>query len=127
MNAKYLDLFEFLWSCLRNGIVHGSWPQAIAVRGSETDRILVGVNVSLEGRHLEPPRGACKPSLEISAAKLLVDIEASFTDGFAQWILDKSDDAVLDRAARRLLLINPTNSKGMQQFATIRGWTEGSR
>ena len=51
VDPRYLEVFEVLWSCFRNGIVHGSWPQAVCIRGDDSTRIAVGANPRIDGDH----------------------------------------------------------------------------
>jgi hypothetical protein len=121
MDDRYSAVFEVFWSCLRNGILHGSWPQAVAISNSQP--VSIWINPSMAGAHLEPHPGAVGPSLEISSARFFADIESSFHARFRPWILERSDDLVLERAAPRLLVVNPKDRKRVAQMATIKAWT----
>ncbi len=125
--GRYSEVFDVLWSCFRNGIVHGSWPQAACVRGDGASRIAVGANPCAAGEHLGPAMDYSGQSFVISSAKLFSDLQTSFDDHFQTWLLNDSDDGVLLRAAPRLLEINPRDTARVRQLMVIRRWSEASR
>lgn len=124
VNERYSQVFNVLWTCFRNGIVHGSWPQVVCVQGDPTTRIRVGANPDTDGDHLGPASEWEEPSFVVSGARLLADIEASFDCGFRSWVLEMSDDDVLARAAPRLLELNHGDTRRIRQLRVIRGWSE---
>lgn len=122
VDKRYFAVFGILWSSFRNGIVHGSWPQAICVQQRDGYRVAVGTNPYMDGEHLESAAGYNGESFVVSSAKLFADIESSFDCGFRAWILDESDDGVLVRAAPRLLEIRDGDSVRVREFELIRKW-----
>ncbi len=127
VDPRYLEVFEVLWSCFRNGIVHGSWPQAVCVRGDDSTRTAVGANPRIDGDHFGPDRGYPGPSFIISSARLFADLERSYDEFFRSWLLEKSDDAVLVRAAPRILEISPRDTTRVRQLSVIRAWSDAGR
>jgi hypothetical protein len=124
VDKRYSEVFEVLWTCFRNGIVHGSWPQTVCIQGNATTRIKVGANADVDGDHLGPASEWEEHSFVVSGVKLFSDIEASFDRGFRRWILEESDDDVLARAAPRLLEMKPGDAQRVRQLGVIRGWSE---
>jgi hypothetical protein len=122
VDSRYLEFFEVLWSCFRNGIVHGSWPQAVCVRGDDSTRTAVGSNALIDGDHFQRDAALPEPSFIISSARLFADLERSYDEHFRRWLLEESDEAVLLRAAARLLEINPRDTIRVRQLSTIRAW-----
>lgn len=122
VDPRYWEIYGVLWSSFRNGIVHCSWPQAICVRGDDSNRIVMGANPRMDGEHLQPAANYVGNSLVISSVRFFSDIERSFDDRFRAW--NDSDDAVLVRAAPRLLEINPRDAARVREFEVIRGWNE---
>lgn len=125
IDRRYEEVFGVLWSSFRNGIVHGSWPQVICVQGHQGHRVSVGANPCIDGEHLQPASGYDGESLVISSARFFVDIERSFHQSFRSWLLNESDDAVLLRAAPRLLEVNEKDATRVCEFNLIRSWNAG--
>jgi hypothetical protein len=124
IDPRYSEIFDVLWNCFRNGIVHGSWPQAVQVRGEAASRIFTGANPCTDGEHLEPTSECRDPNFVVSGARLLADLEKSYDEWFRDWLLYESDDGVLLRAAPRLLEIKPGDKKRKAQLAIIRSWND---
>jgi hypothetical protein len=127
VDPRYPQAFDILWSCFRNGIVHGSWPQAVCIRGDESTRIAVGANPRIDGDHFGPDQNYPAPSFIISSVRLFLDLERSYDQFFRSWLLRESDDAVLVRAAPRLLEINPRDTTRVRQLGVIREWSDAVR
>jgi len=95
VDPRYARVFGVFWSSFRNGIVHGSWPQAICVQGHGGRRIAVGASPVRGGEHFQRASDYAGPSFVISSVTFFQDIERSFDQGFRSWIMSQSDDAVL--------------------------------
>ncbi len=119
IDARYIEAWPILWRSFRNGIVHGSWPQVIClVEGSE-EKIAVGADNDPDGDHFKPASNYQGKSFAISSYRFFQDIECSFREGFRDWILQDSDDGILERAAPRLLEIKGSNSEGKKAFKYV--------
>ena len=116
VDRRYESFFWLLWSSFRNGIVHGSWPQGVYVRGNRERWLAVGANNVATGEHLEPASGYSGNSIVVSSPRFLRDLEQSFENGFKPWLLAEAGGEVLERAQPRLLEINPRNEEGVAQF-----------
>jgi len=51
IDQRYAEVFWLLWTSFRNGIIHGSWPQGLCIRGNPGDWLAVGANNALDGDH----------------------------------------------------------------------------
>src|SRR5207249_3059010 len=102
--------------------LHGSWPQGVCIQGQHQDWLAVGANNSPTGDHLEPASDYQGHSFVISSVRFFNDLERSFLDGFRDWILTRSDDGVLERAAPRLLEFRLGNQEGVKEFELARSW-----
>ncbi|HKZ54404.1 MAG TPA: hypothetical protein VJ123_02910 [Anaerolineales bacterium] len=122
VDPRYARVFGVFWSSFRNGIVHGSWPQAICVQGHGGRRIAVGASPVRGGEHFQRASDYAGPSFVISSVTFFQDIERSFDQGFRSWIMSQSDDAVLTRAAPRLLEIKLGDPSRVKEFALIMSW-----
>ena len=122
IEPRYLQIFGVLWSSFRNGLIHGSWPQVVGAAGDGGRRIAVGANNSLSGEHLQPTEQHQGDNFVISSHRFFNDIETSFDQRFRDWILSDADDGVLERAAPRLLAINPGDMPRQAEFAVIVQW-----
>jgi hypothetical protein len=116
IDQRYRTFFWLLWSSFRNGVVHGSWPRGVCVRGNRQDWLAIGANNVVTGEHLEPASGYAGKSFVVSSPRFLQDLERSFTSGFKAWLLAEPGTEVLARAQPRLLEINPRNDEGVAQF-----------
>ena len=120
IDPRYKQFWPILWRSFRNGILHGSWPQRINIRGyPEEKRIAVRAGNSLDGDHFERDSDRLGRNFAISSARLFHDIEHSFHAGFRSWILNDSDEGILERAAPRLLEIKERNAEGKTAFEQI--------
>ena len=119
IEPRYLQVFPIFWTCYRNGLAHGSWPQYVSKIGERGLRVAVGANTNYAGEHLAPAGESKGPSFTISTVRLLDDIEASFRGRFKQWILEEADAQVLERAGPRLHLVANGNSDGNRAFEFI--------
>jgi hypothetical protein len=125
IDNRYSDVFWVLWSTFRNGIVHGSWPQGLCIRG-QSKRIAVGVGNSVHDAHLGRDPKLVVDNFVVSAPRFLQDLDSSFSAGFRDWILNQADDDVLNRGNPRLLEINPRNEEGVSCFNIIQTWNRGT-
>lgn len=119
IDHRYLDYFWLLWTTFRNGIVHGSWPQGVCIRGAREAFVNIGANNMPDGDHFKPASGFAGRSFVISSVRLFTDLESSFQNGFRAWVLNQTDRRVQERAAARLVEINPKNDEGVRQFEAI--------
>ena len=126
IEPRYRGVFPVLWTSFRNGIVHGSWPQAVCIQGHQEERIAVGANSAPTGDHLQPASDYSGKSFVISSHRFFIDIERSFDEGFRNWLLHESDEEVLERAAPRLLEIKQGNARGQKAFDLIKSWNAGT-
>ena len=118
---EYEEFWPIFWRSFRNGIVHGSWPQRIRMQGSpEEEQIAMRANNSPNGDHFDRASDRSDESFAISSDRLFHDIERSFREGFRSWILNDSDDEILERAAPRLLEIKESDAKGKAAFENIK-------
>jgi hypothetical protein len=106
INPRYSQVAEILQRVLRNGLVHGSWPKTFALKSAEHARVTVGIGVEPDDVHLAPIPEWKGASLGINAARYLKDLEESVETGFEQWLLHRSPDAALTRAAPGLLIVS---------------------
>ena len=53
IDKRYIKVWPILWRSLRNGVIHGSWPQKIYLKDSG-ERISIGANNSPQGDHFGP-------------------------------------------------------------------------
>lgn len=74
------------------------------------------------GEHFQRASDYAGPSFVISSVTFFQDIERSFDQGFRSWIMSQSDDAVLTRAAPRLLEIKLGDPSRVKEFALIMSW-----
>ena len=120
IDPKYEEFWPIFWRSFRNGIVHGSWPQRIRMQdSSEEKQIAMRANNSPSGDHFDRDSDRTDRSFAISSARLFRDIERSFREVFQSWILNDSDDGILERAAPRLLEIKRDDTKGKKVFEHI--------
>jgi hypothetical protein len=127
INARYEEVCDLLWRSFRNGIIHGSWPQPICVKGNNDERIVVGVGNDLDDPHLAPKQGDSRNTLVVNAVQFLKDLERSVEEGFAPWVLAGEDDAVLERAGPRLLEINENDPIARRQLDQVVKWNTEAR
>lgn len=120
INERYVELFEIIWLSFRHGIIHGSWPQAVAADSDPRDSLTMGVSISLEGPHLGTGSRDGQTWLVLSSVQLVRDLELSVESGFRSWVLDHSDNGVLERAAPRLSLIRTNNDIALTQLAELK-------
>ena len=118
IDKRYIKVWPILWDSFRNGIIHGSWPQKICMEGSE-EQIAIGADNSRDGDHLGPASDHAGKSFVISSYRFFFDIERSFNKGFRDWIRDKSDNGILERAAPPLLEIKRRNKEGKKAFEHV--------
>jgi hypothetical protein len=71
INARYEEVCDLLWRSFRNGIIHGSWPQPICVKGNNDERIVVGVGNDQDDSHLAPLPGHPQNALLVNAVQFL--------------------------------------------------------
>jgi len=122
INGRYGEVYDLLWRSFRNGIIHGSWPQAICLKGDESKRIVVGVGVEEDDPHLAPSPGDNRDTLVVNAVRFLDDLERSVEEGFARWLRECKDDSVLERAGPRLLEIRLGDKAARCQFDLVIKW-----
>jgi len=127
IDPRYGQYFRLIWNCLRNGIVHGSAPQAVCVRGDEGDRILVGASTGSDGEHFAAAPGFDTPTFVVNSEKFLADLEKSVRERFGPWILGPAPEDVLSRAAAVKWLVNPRDKEVVQMISAIRQWPENRR
>ncbi len=90
------------------------------MRGSsEEKQIAMRANNSPNEDHFERDSDRPGRNFAISSARLFRDIERSFCEGFRSWILNESDEGILERAAPRLLEIKRGDIKGKTAFEHI--------
>ena len=120
IDPQYEKFWPIFWRSFRNGVVHGSWPQRIRMQGSpEEEQIAMRANNSPNGDHFDRDSDRSDRSFAISSDQLFRDIERSFCEGFRSWILNESDEGILERAAPRLLEIKRGDIKGKTAFEHI--------
>ena len=122
IDNTYRDVADLIWRAFRNGLVHGSWPQAIEAEAQSGIRIRVGVGNEPSDEHLAPIPGVDGPSFGVSAPHLLRDLKRSFRPRFRHWILHDSPDAVLERGGPGLLQISAADRDGNRQFELVKAW-----
>jgi hypothetical protein len=125
VEPRYSEFFDLFWRSFRNGIVHGSWPQVICLQGSEGDGITVGAGIEDGDQHFDSG-DVVLPELIINSSRLFDDLEGSFCGGFRRWILEESDEDVLERAAPRLLRLKKGDKSAVAQIEKVRSWSAGS-
>jgi hypothetical protein len=118
---RYAEVFGIFWTVFRNGIVHGSFPQPVTSEANPTEVFSVGVS-SAGTEHLCASSLVPCDNLTISADVFLDDLQRAFDDKFRDWLLNHSDDGVLERAAPRLLKIRRGDSTRNGELARIRQW-----
>ena len=119
IDDRYIKVWPLLWDSFRHGIVHTSWTKPVCMDGSQ-EKITVGANISPDGDHLEPGSDlVASKSFVISSYRFFCDIERSFCEGFRDWILNKSDESILKRAAPQTLRIRAGNTKGKEAFEHV--------
>lgn len=126
IEPRYLKVFPVFWTCYRNGLAHGSWPQYISREANPDSRISVGANTQYVGEHFGPAGESTTASFTISMVRLLDDIEASFRGGFRQWILEQADEQVCERAGPRLYQVATGNLDGNRAFEFIEQLNHGT-
>jgi hypothetical protein len=127
INPRYGEICDLLWRSFRNGIIHSSWPEVICAKGKAGDRIVVGVGVDRDDPHLAPMLQDPRNILVVNAVQLLEDLERSVEEGFASWVRECQDDAVLERAGPRLLEINANDSTARQQLDRVVEWNRKAK
>jgi len=121
INPRYKYVGMLLWWSLRNGIVHGAWPQSVCLNDDVQDRVAIGVSVEPSDPHLEVVREDGRELFGVNARRLLEDLSRSFDEGFVPWLMGLSDvTAVLDRAGPRLLLIRDGNDDAKRGWEFVR-------
>ena len=126
-DPRYAQVGGLLWRCFRDGIVHGGWPKAIYPEGQPECRIVSGVGTGRGGLHLAPDHSIERPTFIVSAHQLLADLECSYDRGFRRWLLEESDDGVVNRANPEPFPI-PTGSKKLrEQFDLVCSWRDGAK
>jgi hypothetical protein len=126
IDSRYSEYFWLLWTTFRNGIVHGSWPQGACLRSAPEDWVAFGASNTANGEHFGPGPGLLRPNMLISSVRFVHDLDASFANGFRNWVLADSDDDVLSRASARLVAIAPGNDDGTRQFERIKAMYRGT-
>jgi hypothetical protein len=121
INLRYEEACDLLWRSFRNGIIHSSWPQTICIESDTSDRIEVGVGVKPDDAHLSPDPGYSGKTMIVNAVRFLEDLEVSVKPSFADWIRKSSDDAVLERAAPRLLIVKE-GDPAREQLRRVMQW-----
>lgn len=122
INDRYGEVCDLVWRSFHNGIIHGSWPQTICLKGEESKRIVVGVGVDEDDPHLAPLLDDNRDTLVVNAVRFLGDLERSVDEGFARWLRECKDDSALERAGPRLLEISPRDKNTRRQFNLVIKW-----
>jgi hypothetical protein len=123
VNPRYLQVAEVLQRILRNGLVHGSWPKTFALKSAQHSRVTVGIGVEPNDVHLAPIPGWKGLSLGINASRFLQDLETSVETGFEPWLLQRSPEAALARAAPGLLVVSP-GDRLEKEIAVVARWND---
>ncbi len=118
IDDRYMKVWPILWDSFRHGIVHTSWTKPVCMDGSG-ERIAIGVDNDPDGDHFKPIPDYQGKSFAISSYRFFQDIERSFCEGFRDWILNKSDESILKRAAPQTLRIRAGNTKGEKAFKYV--------
>ena len=118
IDSRYIKVWPILWDSFRNGIVHSSWTKPVRMEGCK-EQIAIGADNSPDGDHLKPDSNHVGKSFIISSPRFFCDIERSFKEGFRDWILNKSDEGILERADPQVLEVKRGNEKGKKAFNHI--------
>ena len=118
IDGRYIKVWPILWDSFRNGIVHTSWPKPVYVEGCE-EKIAVAADNDPDGDHFKPVSNYQGKSFAISSPLFFRDIERSFHEGFQDWILEDSDDGILERADPQPLRIKGGNCEGKKAFEYV--------
>jgi len=121
-NSRYSEVGVLLWSSLRNGIIHGAWPQSVALENAIDKRIGIGVSVTPSDPHLEVVTQNGRNFFGVNAIQLFDDLVRSVNYGFVPWI-ERLGDAtnILDRAGPKVYIIREGNVEGVRGFRFING------
>ena len=118
IDNRYIKVWPILWDSFRNGIIHSSWTKPVRMEGSK-ERIAIGADNSPNKDHLGPDSGRKGKSFVISSYYFFCDIDRSFNEGFRDWILNDSDEGILERAAPQVLEIKRGDTKRKEAFNEI--------
>ena len=118
IDPRYTKVWPILWDSFRNGIAHRSWTKPVRMEGSG-EQIAIGADNSPNKDHLGPDSGRKGKSFVISSYYFFCDIDRSFNEGFRDWILNDSDEGILERAAPQVLEIKRGDTKRKEAFNEI--------
>ena len=118
IDPLYIKVWPILWDSFRNGIVHSSWTKPVRVKGCK-EQIAIGADNSPDGDHLKPASDHEGKSFVINSYRFFCDIKRSFNEEFRDWILNKSDEGILERAAPQVLEIQSGDTKKKEAFDVI--------
>jgi len=120
IDERYGQVGVLMWVALRNGIVHGSWPQSVCLQRDRSDRIPVGVSALQSDPHLQLVMQDNREIFAVNAIQLFDDLNRSFEDQFVPWLNQLGDaTSVLDRGGARLLAVREGNDQLKQGFQFI--------
>lgn len=118
-NDKYRTYWPVLWISLRNGIIHGAFPQQMSVEDQAATRIICPVAIQPTAPHLATGQFNGMPALFVNSHQFLLELEISVRRPFFAWLRTEASPESLHRGAARLHSVSASHVEAVRAINEV--------